>query len=83
MKIRDPITREILERALENKVKGLSSKEREKFLDEEATRLINYENREKVIDKVNGIPIKMPINEQRVVNSIAATYLVSEAHPYK
>jgi hypothetical protein len=77
MKIRDPITREILERALENKVKGLSSKEREKILEEEATRLLNYDSREQVKYKVEGIPVKMLINENKVVDSIAAAYLAS------
>jgi hypothetical protein len=83
MKIKDPIIREVLETGLRNKVGGLSAEERERMLDAEATRLLRYEEPERVKDIVLGSQVKMPINEQRVVDSIAAVYLVSKAHPYK
>jgi hypothetical protein len=81
--IREEYTRTMLERALLSNVKGLSPEQREKTLEREATELLKAEDREKVRDKVDGIQVKMPINEQQVVDSIAAAYLTSEAHPYK
>jgi len=72
--ITEPITRAILERALENSVKGLSHFAREKILEREATALLSGEYSGKIS---NDIIVKLPINEKKEFDTLICKHIIS------
>jgi hypothetical protein len=76
MKTIDSTTKDVLQRAFSNLVKGLSPKEAEVVLDKQATLLLSQAEE-------SNLAVKMPINEGKVIDSIAARYLHQNAFNYK
>jgi hypothetical protein len=78
MKALDPKTQDVLQRALSNLVQGLSSVEKERILDEQATLLLVEAGRNTVNNAV-----KFSVNERREIDTIAAKYLHQSVFKYK
>jgi hypothetical protein len=76
MKTIDSTTKDVLQRAFSNLVRGLSPEEAEKVLDRQATFLL-------ADSEESNLEVKMPINEGKVIDSIAARYLHQKAFEYK
>jgi hypothetical protein len=74
MKTLDSATKEILERAYENLVRGLSPEEAEAVLDKQTTMFLSQAEEPKLAIRVN---------DNQVVDSLAARYLHQRAFDYK